>query len=239
MAFELFYWPTIQGRGEFVRLALEEAGADYIDVAREPESKGRGVPALMALLKGGGPTLPFAPPFLRDGDLLIGQTALILLHLGDRLGLAPSDTAGRLWAHQIQLTIADFVEEVHETHHPIATSLYYEDQKPEALRRAADFRKLRIPKYLGWLERVAERGGGPWMLGQALSYVDLSVFQVLAGLTYAFPREMTKRAKETPRLHAIAREVENRPRIRTYLDSPRRIAFNTQGIFRHYRELDG
>src|SRR4051794_29489971 len=236
MALELYYWPTIQGRGEFVRLALEEAGASYIDVAREPAREGRS--AVLELLNDGGDHPPFAPPILRDGDMTIAQTAAILLYLGDKLGLAPSDTRGRLWTHQIQLTIADFVEEAHETHHPVATSLYYEEQKPEALRRAQDFRATRIPKYLGWLERILEKSGGDWLLGEMLTYADLSLFQTVEGLNFAFPREMARRAKETPRVLAVAKRVSERPRIAGYLRSPRRIPFNQQGIFRNYPELD-
>lgn len=234
MAMELFYWPAIQGRGEFIRLALEEAAAEYVDVARGPG----GLEHLRGRLASSIGAPSFAPPFLRDGDVVIGQTAAILLYLGDRLELAPGDAQERLRAHQVQLTIADMVEEVHETHHPIASGLYYEDQREEALRRATDFRATRIPKYLGWLERVRASRGGPWMLGQAFSYVDLSVFQLLSGLRFAFPREMAKRAGDIQSLTLLADTVSVRPRIRAYLDSPRRLAFNNQGIFRHYPELD-
>jgi glutathione S-transferase len=241
MTYQLFYWPGIQGRGEFVRLALEEAGADYVDIARGDESEGQGVDAMMAVLESEAVYPPFAPPFLRDGDLLIGQTAAILLHLGDRHGLAPADPAGRLWTHQIQLTIADLVIEAHDTHHPIASSLYYEDQKPESARRAEFFRKERLPKFLGWLERVLAGNpkGAAHLVGDSLTYADLSLFQAVAGLRYAFPRAMRRVERRAPLVAALHDRVAARPRIRRYLDSPRRLSFNEQGIFRHYPELDG
>jgi glutathione S-transferase len=235
MRYELYYWSGIQGRGEFVRLALEEAGADYVDVARQDES------AMLRLLNGEEiPRPPFAPPFLRAGRLVIGQTANILLYLGPRLGLVPVDEAGRLWAHQLQLTIADFVDEAHDTHHPIASSLYYDEQKPEAQRRAADFRQRRIPKYLGYFERVLARNpeGDEHLVGDRLSYPDLSLFQIVAGLRYAFPATMAQQEKSYPRVVALYDRVAARPRIAAYLASPRRIPFNEHGIFRRYPELD-
>jgi glutathione S-transferase len=237
MRYELYYWDGIQGRGEFVRLALEEAGADYVDVAREAGGEG----AMLRLL--GGEEVerpPFAPPFLRAGELLICQTANILLYLGARHGLAPDDEAGRLWTHQLQLTIADLVDEVHDTHHPIASSLYYEDQRREARARAADFLKSRAPKYLGHFERVLERNqaGHRHLVGAALTYPDLSLFQIVAGLRYAFPRAMARLEPKHPRVVALHGRVAARPRIAAYLASDRRIAFNEHGIFRHYPELD-
>ena len=216
MAYELYYWPMIQGRGEFVRLVLEEAGADYVDVAREPEEKGGGMAAMFRLMEERAvATPPFAPPFLRDGDLLLGQTAAILLHLGDALGLAPADAAGRLWAHQIQLTIADLVNEAHDSHHPVGVDLYYQDQKPEAARRAESFRSSRIPKFLGWLERVLARNpaGEAHLVGAALTYPDLSLFQVVAGLRYAYPKAAAAALAEAPRVAALCAGVEARPRI--------------------------
>jgi len=241
MRYELYYWPSIQGRGEFVRLALEEAGADYVDVCRMPASKGMGVPAMMRLMKESpAGHVPFAPPFLKAGKQVIAQTANILLFLGPRLGLAPRAEAGRLWAHQLQLTIADLVAEVHDTHHPIAGSLYYEEQKREAKRRAADFRAERLPKFLAYFENVlaANPRGGRYLLGASLSYVDLSMFQVIEGLRYAFPRAMERVARRLPRLMALRRRVTERPRLAAYLASERRLPFSTQGIFRHYPELD-
>ena len=235
MAYELYYWPGIQGRGEFVRLALEEAGEEYVDVAR-----GRGGESEMLRLMNGESVArpPFAPPFLRSGDLLIGQTANILLYLGQALRLAPAAEDGRLWAHQLQLTIADLVDEAHDTHHPIASSLYYEDQKREARRRSRHFREERIAKYLGYFERILERGGTGHLVGEALTYPDLSLFQVIEGLRYAFPRAMARLSSAMPRLLALHDRVAERPRIAAYLSSPRRLPFNQQGIFRHYEELD-
>ena len=236
MRYELYYWPQIQGRGEFVRLALEEAGTDYIDVAR----RNGGEDKMIALMESGRQEHPpFAPPFLKAGKLLIGQTANILLYLGARHRLAPGNEAGRLWTHQLQLTIADFVVEIHEVHHPIASGLYYEDQKKEAKRRAEDFRKSRVPKFLGYFETVIERNGGPFLLGRRVTYADLSLFQIVAGLRYAFPRMMKRLEKKVPQVVAVHDRVANRPRIAAYLASERRIPFNTMGIFRDYPELDG
>lgn len=240
MAYQLFYWPAIQGRGEFVRLALEDAGVPYEDVARG-HGPGRGVAALMRLMedeKAARP--PFAPPFLKDGEVLVAQTAAILLYLGPRLGLAPKSEADRLWTHQIQLTLADLVAEAHDTHHPVGVELYYEDQKPEAARRAAGFRRERIPKFLGWLEQILTRNpaGSGWLVGEAATYADLSAFQVVEGLRYAFPRAAQAATAETPMLAALSERVRARPNIAAYLASPRRIAFNEQGIFRRYGELD-
>ncbi|WP_291859822.1 glutathione S-transferase [Bradyrhizobium sp.] len=233
MRYELYYWPGIQGRGEYVRLALEEAGADYADVARE-----RGMGAMMKMMEASG-TPPFAPPFLKAGKLLIGQTANILLYLGPRHGLAPKTEAGRLWMHQLQLTIADFVLEIHDTHHPLGPSLYYEDQRGPAKKRTAEFWKQRVPTFLGYFERVLENSGGPWVAGRRISYVDLSLFQIVAGLRYAFPKRMKAFERRIPGLVDLHDRVGSRPNIRAYLASDRRIAFNEEGIFRRYRELDG
>ena len=237
MRYELYYWPTIQGRGEFVRLALEEAGADYIDVARRPGR--RGVPAMTRLMDDKrSKRPPYAPPFIKAGKLVIAQTANILLYLGPRLGLAPRDEAGRLWAHQLQLTISDLVVEIHDTHHPVTTYLYYEEQRPAAKRRTADFWRYRVPKILGYFERVLARSGGPHVLGRRLCYVDLSLFQIIEGLRYAFPRRMKRFEKKVPRLVALHDRVAKRPRIAAYLASKRRIPFSQWGIYRYFKELD-
>ena len=239
MRFELYYWPEIQGRGEFVRLALEDAGADYVDVARLPTRSG-GIPALMRFLENRSlERPPFAPPFLKAGNLVIGQTANILLFLGPRLDLVPKNETSRLWTHQLQLTIADWVAEVHDTHHPISGGLYYEEQKREAKRRAADFRAERLPKFLDYFEQVLKRNAKGYLVGQAISYVDLSMFQMIAGLRYAFPRGMTKAETRYPRLVALHDRVSSRRRLAAYLSSERRLPFNQEDIFRHYPELDG
>ena len=236
MRYELYYWPSIQGRGEFARLALEEAGADYIDVARTPQ---RGVPALTRFLEGKSDgRLPFAPPFLKAGKLVMAQTANILLWLAPRHDLVPKSQAVRLWAHQLQLTIADWLVEVHDAHHPIGGAFYYEDQKPESKRRAAHFTAERLPKFLGYFERVLAREKGGWLLGRAFSYADLSLFQMIAGLRYAFPRAMERLEAKYPRQVALHDRVASRPRIAAYLASKRRIPFNQHDIFRHYPELD-
>ena len=240
MHYELYYWPSIQGRGEFVRLALEEAGAAYTDVARGSESGG-GVEGMLDLLDGSRvPRPPFAPPFLKAGRQIIGQTSNILLYLGGRHGLAPAGEAGRLWAHQLQLTIADLVNEVHDTHHPIASGQYYQEQRREARRRAADFLAVRAPKYLGYFEQVltANSAGKGYLVGARVSYPDLSLFQLVAGLRYAFPRAMATLEGPIPRIVALHDKIARRPRIAAYLGSDRRIPFNEDGIFRRYRELD-
>jgi glutathione S-transferase len=241
MRYQLHYWPTIQGRGEFVRLALEAAGADYLDVARGPEEQGQGVSAMLRWMD--GPDVahpPFAPPFLVDGQVVVGQTAAILLYLGPRLGLVAKSEVQRLWTHQLQLTIADAVAEAHDTHHPIAGSLYYEDQKPEAARRARDFRTLRLPKYLGWFESVLQRNpkGSAHLVGARLSYADLSLFQLVEGLLYAFPRAGRRALNQTPGVEALRDRVAQHPKVAAYLASPRRLAFSEEGIFRRYPELD-
>jgi glutathione S-transferase len=247
VSYELFYWPGIPGRGELVRLAFEDAGQPYADVARMPRSQGGGVAAMTKLMEAPGAELePFAPPFLRvrertrsaERELLVAQTANILFFLGPRLGLCPRDEASRLRAHQLQLTVADLFAEVHDVHHPIAVSLYYEDQKREAKRRAKHLVGERLPKFLGYFERVLEKNGGRHAVGKRVSYVDLSLFQVIEGLHYAFPRTMARLARELPLLLALRNRVAERPRLAAYLASPRRLAFNEQGIFRHYPELD-
>jgi glutathione S-transferase len=236
--YQLLYWSGIQGRGEFIRLAFEDAGVPYDDVGRR---RGGDV-AIERLLEVPGPWLtPFGPPALRHGDVLVAQTAAILQYLAPRLGLVPDDEASRLRAHQIQLTIADLVAEVHETHHPIAVSLYYEEQKREAARRAAAFVRERIPRFLRYFDRALDSnpaGGGRWLVGADRTSVDLSLFQVIAGLRYAFPRAMRRHERRVPRLGAIHDAVAARPRIAAYLASARRIPFNELGIFRHYPELD-
>jgi glutathione S-transferase len=236
MRYELYYWPSIQGRGEFVRLALEEAGADYVDVARRGK---RGMAAMMRLLEGKGVAHPpYAPPFLRAGKLVIAQTANILFYLGPRLNLAPRDEAGRLWAHQLQLTVTDLVVHIHDTHHPVSGSLYYEEQKPVAKRRTQYFWRYGVPKFLGYFERVLQRNGGQFMVGRRFSYVDLSLFEIVEGLRYAFPKRMKRFEKKIPGLVALRDRVAKRPRIKAYLASERRIPFSQWGIYRYFKELD-
>jgi glutathione S-transferase len=233
MRYELYYWPSIQGRGEFVRLALAEAGVDYVDVCRRS-----GTSRMMNIVAGRGTkTPPFAPPFLKSGNLIVSHAANILMYLGQRHGLAPKTEAGRLWLHALELTITDFVSEAHDTHHPLGPTLYYEDQKPAARRRTEEFWKLRVPKFLGYFERLLERNG-PYVSGRKLTYVDLSLFQLVEGLRYAFPKQMRRFEKRIPRLIALHDRVMQRPRIKAYLASERRIAFNESGIFRRYKELD-
>ena len=241
MAYELYYWDGLQGRGEFVRLALEEAGADYVDVARDAETRGHGTGGMMALMASKTePHVPFAPPFLKDGDLIVPHVANILMYLGPKLGLAPEDEGLRFVANGLQLTITDMVAEAHDTHHPLSTDLYYEDQKDAARERASGFIRLRIPKFLGYFERVLRQNpqGDGQIVGNALSYVDLSLFQLMEGLHYAFPRAMATSGRQYPALAALREAVRARPNIARYLASDRRIPFNTSCVFRHYPELD-
>lgn len=240
MIYELYYWPGIQGRGEFVRLALEEAAAEYLDVARM-SGKGKGIAQMMRLLSGREDgALAFAPPVLKAGRRTLAQTTNILQFLGARHGLAPRDENGQFWVNQLQLTIMDFVDEIHDTHHPIASSAYYEDQKREAQKRSTDFLDNRLAKYLGYFERVLARNARRrgWLVGARLSYVDLSMFQVLSGLAYAFPRTMKRVSRRYRRLNSLHHSVGERPRIGAYLRSARRLPFNEEGIFRHYPELE-
>jgi glutathione S-transferase len=236
MRYELYYWPSIQGRGEFIRLALEEAGANYVDVARRGKA---GVAAMTKLMQ--GPRLarpPYAPPFLKAGNIIVAQTANILLFLGPRLKLSPRDEAGRLWAHQLQLTLSDLVDEIHDTHHPVSSWLYFEEQRPAARRRTKDFWRYRVPKYLRYFERVLDKNGGRFTVGRRLSYVDLSLFQIVEGLRYAFPKRMKRFKRKIPALVALHDRVGKRPRIASYLASPRRIPFSQWGIYRYFKELD-
>ncbi len=233
--FELYYWPGIPGRGEYPRLALEAAGAPYVDVAREPG----GMKRMTAFLRGAHDgLLPFAPPFLRVGDLVVSQTALACDVVARRVGLVPEDEPSRLEALSLALTVADLVAEVHDTHHPVGSGLYYEDQRPEAARRAEQLRDARLPKFLGYFERVLDGHRSVHLVGDALSYVDLSVFHTIEGLRYAFPNAMGALEPRIPRLCALRDEVAAHPRVAGYLGSGRRLAFNEEGIFRHYPELD-
>ncbi|WP_372356865.1 glutathione S-transferase [Xanthomonas sp. NCPPB 3443] len=233
MHYQLYYWTGLQGRGEFVRLALEDAGAAYTDVARI-----QGDEVMTAFLQGEQVgAQPFAPPFLKAGDVVVAQVAAILHFIGPQLQLVPDSEPQRLQALQLQLTIADLVAEVHDTHHPIATGLYYEDQQAEAAKRAQDLRENRLPKFLGYFEQVLQQAGGTHVLGTH-SYVDLSLFQLVSGLEYMFPKRMATLAKNLPGLKALQRHVAQRPRVAAYLASERRVSFNTNGIFRHYPELD-
>ncbi|WPB55050.1 glutathione S-transferase [Xylophilus sp. GOD-11R] len=241
MTYELHYWPTIEGRGEFVRLALEAGGAAYIDVARGDKSQGRGLDRSVALMEDPGQARPpFAMPYLRDGDFLVGQTAAILQYLAPTLGLVAADDKARIWTQQIQLTIADMVVEAHDTHHPVGAGAYYEDQKPEALRRSTEFCRERMPKFLDWFERVLTRNpdGPDFLVGSALSYADLSLFQLVAGLQYAFPRAAALVLAEAPAVLALHERVSVLPKVAAYLASDRHIPFNNDDVFRRYPELD-
>jgi glutathione S-transferase len=238
MKYELYYWPHIPGRGEFVRLALEQGGAEYVDVGRLPEAEGGGRPGVAKMLEAAADgRTPFAPPILKAGEMVVSQTANILQFLGPRLDLAPKTEAGRLWTHQLQLVLSDLIVEAHDVHHPIAKTLYYEDQQAESVKRSENFRKLRLPKFLGYFERLLA-GNDSWLADKAVTYVDLSMFQVIGGLRYAFPKLMARLDPGHPKLAALHQRVEKLPGIAAYLLSPRRMPFNQHGLFRHYPELD-
>jgi len=242
MRYELYYWPSIQGRGEFIRLALEEAAADYIDVVRTPERAGGGIAPMFDFLAGGGTDHPpFAPPILKAGKRVIAQTSIILMFLGGRHKLAPASDDGRLWTHQLQLTMDDFLVEAHDVHHPLAKIFYYEDQRKEALRRTENFKSERIPKFFGYMERVLTQNpsGSKHLVGARLTYADLSLFQIVEGMRYAFPNTMAHAEPDYPLVVALHARVGERPRIKAYAESDQRIPFNTDGIFRYYKELDG
>jgi len=241
MKYLLYYWPGIQGRGEFVRLALEEGRAAYRDIAATPESKGGGVPAILEMLQARGAAHPpFAVPVLKAGRQLIAQTPNILLYLGGRLGLAPREERGKLWTHQLALTVLDLYVEIFATHHPLGDGYAYEEQKAAARRRTHDFLKVRLPKFLTYFERVLalNRSHAPWMVGRRLSYADLTTAQLLAGLKYAFPKATARALRRRPRLARLHDAVFDRPRIARYAASGRRLPFNNEDLFRHYPELD-
>ena len=241
MPYEFYYWPMIQGRGEVVRLALEEAGASYIDVARSDEEQEDNRAAILAILQDTNlERPPFAPPFLSDNGLIISQAAAILQYLAPRINLIGTEEAERVFAHQIQLTVTDFLMEVHDTHHPLASALYYEDQVEEAIKRSANFIEMRIPKYLEYFEKILNnnKSDSGWLISDKLTYPDLSLFQIIEGLNYAFPNAFSKIGENYPKALALRERVRNRPNTAAYLASNRRIPFNTKGVFRHYPELD-
>lgn len=241
MRYELYYWPGILGRGEFVRLSLEDAGADYIDIVSDTDKDAGGLDAVSRGLEfEDNARAPFAPPYLRAGDIEVSHVANILQFLGPRLGLAPAGEADRLWCHGLQLTLTDFVTEIHDTHHPLGPGLYYEEQRAEADCRSAVFIEARLPRFLDYFESVlaANPDGDCWLVRDACSTADLSLFQIVAGLDYALPRVMASQSGRIRRVRALVERVAERDRLAAYLASPRRARFNTDGIFRHYPELD-
>ncbi|MAV87375.1 MAG: glutathione S-transferase [Rhodospirillaceae bacterium] len=241
MAYKLYYWPHIQGRGEVVRLALEYSNSEYEDVARNVSDPGSARTLITEFLNNNNNVnLPFAPPFLIDGDSVIAQAALILHYLAPKIDLVSEREDERLFAHQIQLTVTDLLMEVHDTHHPISNSLYYEDQIEEAKKRTTNFIENRIPKYLKYFETILinNHKTNDWLVGNKLSYADLSLFQIIEGLRYAFPQATSKVERDFPHVINVRNKVETIPNINAYLKSSRRIPFNTMGVFRYYPELD-
>lgn len=242
MSVDLWYWPGIQGRGEFPRLVLEAAGVPYREMAQWPESDGGGVPAMQAFLEGRrGHPIPFAPPFVVDGETLVSQAGAVSAYLGETYGLAPTNEPQRIFARSLALTTADAVAESHDVHHPVGVGLYYEDQKAEALRRAKEFRAERIPKFLQWYQVLIEANpdGSGFLIGDRMTYCDLGLFQLVEGLRYAFPKRMRSVEPAVPGVSGLVDTVRRHERVAAYLASDRRQAFSEDGIFRHYPELDG
>ena len=250
--YELLYWPEIPGRGEFIRLAFEATGTSYKDVANESKD---GINAVLAAkaddltIDSDGNPPAFAPPALRilgegkEGKtLVLYQTPAILSYLGDKLGLAGEDEVEKHWILSHTLTALDLNNEAHDTHHPVAVAKYYEDQKEEALKKATDFRENRLPKFFSFFERVLkgndENGQGKYLVGSKLSYADTTVWHVLNGLKFAFPKELEAREKEFPTLFGtFYPSVQEQSGLKDYLSSDRRKPYS-MGIFRHYPELD-
>ncbi|EAU41783.1 putative glutathione S-transferase P subunit [Fulvimarina pelagi HTCC2506] len=238
---DLYYWPDIPGRGEYVRLVLEAGGLKYRDVVRLPEAEGGGMPAMVAFLEGRkGYPIPFAPPFIVDDGILVSQTALCCAHVAAQCGLAPEAEADRAFALSVAVTTADFAAEAHDTHHPISVSLYYEDQKPEAMRRAEDFRNNRIPKFLAWYENLIENNptDSGWLVGDRMTYADLGLFHTCRGLAYAFPNAMGEASQAAPKVQELCRTIAKLPKVIAYQGSDRALRFSTDGLFRRYPELD-
>ena len=237
--YRLVYWPTIPGRGEFVRVILEDVGAAYIDVARLPEAEGGGSRAVVGFLADPPPGLrPLACPVLVADDLVLAQSVAIAMLLGERHHRLPGDGAGRYGVQQVLLTMTDLVAEVHSVHHPISTSLRYEDQREAAIVGARPFHAQRLPKYLDWLERLLADNGDEVLVGAGTTVADLWVLPLLDGLDYAFPRSMAALAPRVARLRGLRDRVASRPPLVTYLASARHRPHNLSGIFRHYPELD-
>lgn len=250
--FELLYHPSVPGRGEFIRLALEAASIPYNDVANN-DKKGYSIVQAACSPKSTGDTdgnpPAFAPPALRvpgagkDGKtLLIYQTPNILIYLGPHLGLAPEDEVERLWVNQNMLTALDLNNETHDTHHPIAVMQYYEDQKEEALKKSKNFRENRIPKYFSFFERVLkgneETGKGKYLVSDMLTYADTTLWQVMDGLHFAFPKELEARSNDYPLLFGtFYPSIKEEKHLKEYLASDRRLPYS-MGVFRHYPELD-
>lgn len=245
--YELIYWPGIPGRGEHIRLALEEAGATYTDSAHQKDGINSVLSQIDAKNLGDASNPPpLAPPILKHGDLLISQTSNILMYLAPRLGLVPSaeeDEDAIYKINALALTALDGLSnEPHDCHHPVATSLYYEDQKTESKRKSQDYIANRLPKFLGYFERVLQgeaSKGGKWLYGGNFTYADLVLYQCLDGVKFAFPNATKRIEKEGKfgKVFELHRAVQERPKIKEYLASERRQKYS-QGIYRHYPELD-
>lgn len=231
--YALYYWPVLPGRGEIIRMLLEDAGAAYRDVGRE---EGFGV--IVSARKGElGGARPFAPPILQHGELVLSQSSVIARYIAERHGLAPSDHRGRFLAEQHFLGWSDVMVEVHDTHHPIALGLHYEDQRDAAKERTRHFLADRLGTWLQHFEHIVTQGGGVHV-GETITYPDFMARFVLRGIEYAFPRAFSEHRERIPSLLALRDRVEARPQLAAYLASDRAMAFNEHGIFRHYPELE-
>ncbi|EJU05030.1 glutathione S-transferase C-terminal-like protein [Dacryopinax primogenitus] len=247
----LHYWGGIPGRGEYVRLAFEYAGVSYTDSNDSAK--------LLKTLRSTSPS-HFAPPMLElPNGKILSQTPAILNYLAPKLGLAGEKgnllknavedddereeaEFERSIVNQLVLTALDLCVEAHDSHHPIASSLYYEDQKQEALRRAEDFLKLRIPKYLAHFEETLRKNkvSHSHLVGKTTTTADLVLFHVVDGLLYAFPRRMGALDKggKYKRVLKLHEKIMAEGGIKEYVESGRRRKFGV-GLFRHYPELDG
>ncbi|SMY24333.1 unnamed protein product [Zymoseptoria tritici ST99CH_1A5] len=248
--YEILYHPGIPGRGEFIRLAFEVTGTPYTDIANSQKDGYATVQktcmnTTSTASEGSNPPM-FAPPALRipgagkNGEaLVIAQTSNILLYLSEKLSLLPEgDENGKYFVNQLVLTALDLNNEIHDTHHPIGPSLYYEDQKDASLLKAKDVRENRIPKFLSYFERVLKgNGDGKYLVGERVTTADVTVWQVLDGLQFAFPKEMAVRRKEFEALFKWYEGFKEEKGLKAYLGSERRLPYS-QGVFRYYPELD-
>ena len=245
--YHLIYWPGIPGRGEHVRLALEQAGAEYTDTAHVED----GIKTVSSQIskENKGDSInppPLAPPILKHGEYTISQTPNILLYLGTKLGLAPTteeDPVGIYHVNELTLTALDGLSnEPHDVHHPIAVAEYYENQKEEAAKKAKDYRENRLPKFFEYFERVLSGDaskGGEYLYGGQLTYADLVLFQTVDGVSFAFPRRVgsLKKSGDYDKVFALYDRVKALEKIKAYLESDRSQEYS-MGIYRHYPELD-
>ena len=198
---------------------------------------------MLALLHGEGTShIPFAPPFLRDGGVIVSHAAAILLYPGRADRTRANRRRTGAYGRTRYRAITDIVAEVYNSHHPIDADKWFHEQKDAAIARAAVFRRDRMPKYsFGWFERLlaANPAGVDHLVGGFVTYADLSLFQLVEGLRFAFPLASERTLARLPRVTALHKAMAERPRLKAYLASERRVPFKETGIFRRYPELDG